>query len=127
MSEFKNLQQLNSIQEQLARQSLRLDSLKKVGAYTQMNIKDIYAVYADPDKVAHISADNEIFVGTLNDIETWLLGVMWLEHNYQKLKLVDRDRRELAERRERDKNMINMIRTGRAPTPDLPFGSPNGA
>lgn len=113
MPNLRKLQQIDAIKSQLSVFSLKLDELPRFGAFTNLRTAEVYAVYPDTDKLGHINADQELVVGTLDDIEVWIRGVQWCEQNFYNLGLTTREKKLAAEVRERDKYMLNLIRTGR--------------
>ena len=57
----------------------------------------------DPDALPIYSRDAELFVGTIERLETWLVGVQWARDYDAMLKMSDEKKREKAEVRERER------------------------
>ena len=61
----------------------------------------------------HYSRDADIFIGTLEEINTWLAGVEWARGYEEMLKLSSDKKRSEKEQAERNRQLLRTIKTGR--------------
>ena len=64
------------------------------------------------------SRDAELFVGSLETLETWLHGVRWAREYDMMLRLSDEKKRSTAEQKERNKNLMRTINESKLVTGD---------
>jgi hypothetical protein len=64
------------------------------------------------------SRDAELFVGSLETLETWLHGVRWAREYDMMLRLSDEKKRSTAEQKERNKNLMRTIKESKLVTGD---------
>lgn len=67
----------------------------------------------DPNALPIYSRDAELYVGSVEGLETWLHGVRWAREYDMMLKLGDDKKRAKAEQRERNKNLMRTIKEGK--------------
>ena len=72
----------------------------------------IYLVPLD-DKFPHYSRGAEIYCGTIEDIELWLKGIEWAREYDEMLKLSTDKKRVEREQVERNKQLMQMVKTGK--------------
>jgi hypothetical protein len=65
------------------------------------------------DCLPHYSRDADIFIGTLEEINTWLTGVEWARGYEEMLKLGNDKKRKEKEQVERNRQLLRTIKTGR--------------
>jgi hypothetical protein len=65
------------------------------------------------DCLPHYSRDADIFIGTLEEINTWLTGVEWARSYEELLKLSNDKKRSEKEQAERNRQLLRTIKTGR--------------
>ncbi len=73
----------------------------------------------DPDALPIYSRDAELYVGSIEGLETWLHGVRWAREYDMMLKLSDEKKRSAAEQKERNKNLLRTIKEGKLVTGDV--------
>ena len=73
----------------------------------------------DPDALPIYSRDAELFVGSIEGLETWLHGVRWAREYDMMLKLSDEKKRSAAEQKERNKNLMRTIKESKLVTGDV--------
>lgn len=56
------------------------------------------------------SRDAELFRGSLEELQVWLLGVEWARQYDQMLKVSDNKKRERKEQDERNRQLVSMLR-----------------
>ena len=72
----------------------------------------IYLVPLD-DKLPHYSRGAEIYQGTIEDISIWLDGLKWAREYDEMLKLSTDKKRAERENVERNKQLMQMVKTGK--------------
>jgi hypothetical protein len=72
----------------------------------------IYLVPLD-DKFPHYSRGAEIFCGSIEDIDLWLKGIEWAREYDEMLRLSTDKKRNEREQVERNKQLMQMVKTGK--------------
>ena len=67
----------------------------------------------DPDALPIYSRDAELFIGTVERLEDWLAGVQWAREYDRMLKLSDEKKRNNAEQKERNRQLLRTIKESR--------------
>ena len=73
----------------------------------------------DPNALPIYSRDAELYVGSLEGLENWLAGVRWAREYDMVLRLSDDKKRDKAEQKERNKNLMRTIKEGKLVTGDV--------
>lgn len=73
------------------------------------------AIYLLPldDKLPHYSRGAEIYQGTVEDIDEWLKGIEWAREYDNMLKLSNDKKRANCENVERNRQLMQMVKTGK--------------
>lgn len=69
----------------------------------------------DPDALPIYSRDAELFVGSIEGLETWLHGVRWAREYDMMLKLSNETKREAAEQKERNRQLLKILKENKLP------------
>jgi hypothetical protein len=69
----------------------------------------------DADALPIYSRDAELFVGTLEGLETWLHGVRWAREYDMMLKLSDEKKRARKEQDERNRILLKTLKDSKIP------------
>jgi len=67
----------------------------------------------DQEALPIYSRDAELFVGSLERLEDWMAGVRWAREYDMMLRLSDDDKRAKAEQKERNRQLMRMIKEGK--------------
>ena len=67
----------------------------------------------DPDALPIYSRDAELFIGSVERLEDWLAGVRWAREYDMMLKLGDDKKRAAAEQKERNRQLMRILKDGR--------------
>jgi len=67
----------------------------------------------DPDALPIYSRDAELFIGTVERLEDWLAGVRWAREYDMMLKLTDEKKRNNAEQKERNRQLMRTLKEGK--------------
>lgn len=81
--------------------------------YGANNIISYICLKPKEDCLPHYSRDADIFIGTLEEINTWLTGVEWARGYEEMLKLGNDKKRKEKEQVERNRQLLRTIKTGR--------------
>ena len=66
----------------------------------------------DEDSLPIYSRDVELFVGTVEQLEIWILGIAWARDYDRMLNLSNDTKRERKEQDERNRKLVNILRSG---------------
>ena len=64
----------------------------------------------DASSLPVYSRDAEIFIGTLEELDHWLIGVAWARNYDILLRLSDPKKRERKEQDKRNHNLMNLLK-----------------
>ena len=67
----------------------------------------------DPDALPIYSREAELFIGSVERLEDWLAGVRWAREYDMMLKLGDDKKRAAAEQKERNRQLMRILKDGR--------------
>ena len=111
MSGWNTIQRLERIEEQIDKLGFKF-SKPKHGDWDQME-RSLSLVPKDADSLPIYSRDVELYVGSLEQLETWLHGVEWARNYDMMLILTDEKKRTAAEQKERNRQLMRMIKEGK--------------
>jgi hypothetical protein len=69
----------------------------------------------DSDSLPIYNRDAELFVGSLEGLETWLHGVRWAREYDMMLRLSDEKKRTAAEQKERNRQLLKILKENKLP------------
>lgn len=69
----------------------------------------------DPDALPIYSRDAELFVGSIEGLETWLNGVRWAREYDMMLRISDEKKRTAAEQKERNRQLLKILKENKLP------------
>lgn len=99
---------ITGIKSQLVAQGMCLKS-------TYIGSDNKYAVYPNEEGVPFYARDAELFVGSLDEIQIWLLGIQWAVNYYRILGIDDGSKRVKIEHSERERQLLHALQSGRLP------------
>ena len=67
----------------------------------------------DPDALPIYNRDAELYVGSIEGLETWLAGVRWEREYDMMLRLSDDKKRSAAEQKERNRQLMRTLKEGK--------------
>jgi len=67
----------------------------------------------DPDALPIYSREAELYIGSVERLEDWLAGVRWAREYDMMLKLGDDKKRAAAEQKERNRQLMRILKDGR--------------
>jgi hypothetical protein len=111
MSGWNTIQRLARIEEQIDKLGFKF-SKPKHGDWDQME-RSLSLVPKDADSLPIYSRDAELYVGSLEQLETWLHGVEWARNYDMMLKLTDEKKRTAAEQKERNRQLMRTLKEGK--------------
>jgi hypothetical protein len=111
MSGWNTIQRLARIEEQIDKLGFKF-SKPKHGDWDQME-RSLSLVPKDANSLPIYSRDAELYVGSLEQLETWLHGVEWARNYDMMLILTDEKKRTAAEQKERNRQLIRTLKEGK--------------
>jgi len=67
----------------------------------------------DPDALPIYNRDAELYVGSLEGLETWLAGVRWAREYDMLLRISDDKKRSRREQDERNRQLVQILKTNK--------------
>jgi len=117
MSGWNTIQRLRNIEDQIDKLGFKF-AKSKHGDWTDDH-GSLSLVPKDVDSLPIYSRDAELFVGSLERLEDWLAGVRWAREYDVMLHLSDDTRRDKAEQKQRNRNLMRSIKEGKMITGDV--------
>jgi hypothetical protein len=111
MSGWNTIQRLRSIEEQIDKLGFKF-SKSKHSDWTDDH-GALSLVPKDHDSLPIYSRDAELYVGSLEQLETWLHGVRWAREYDSMLRLSDEKKRMAAEQKERNRQLMKTLKEGK--------------
>jgi hypothetical protein len=108
MSGWNTIQRIKRIEEQVDALGFKF-SKPRHGDWEQTE-RSISLVPRDTDALPIYSHDAELYVGSLELLETWLAGVRWAREYDMMLRLSDDKKRSAAEQKERNRQLMRKIK-----------------
>jgi ABC-type lipopolysaccharide export system ATPase subunit len=113
MSGWNTIQRIKRVEEEIDKLCFKFSSSKN-SAWSEdqgsLSLKP-----KDIDSLPIYSRDAELFVGSLEGLETWLHGVRWAREYDMMLRLSDEKKREAAEQKERNKQLLRTLKENKIP------------
>jgi hypothetical protein len=117
MSGWNTIQRLRNIEDQIDKLGFKF-AKSKHGDWTDDH-GALSLVPKDVDSLPIYSRDAELFVGSLERLEDWLAGVRWAREYDIMLHLSDDTKRDKAEQKQRNRNLMRSIKEGKMITGDV--------
>ena len=111
MAGWNTIQRLARMQEEVDKLGFKF-SKPKHGDWEQTE-RSLSLVPKDADALPIYSRDAELYVGSLEQLETWLHGVQWARNYDIMLKLSDEPKRAAFEQKERNRQLMRTLKEGR--------------
>jgi hypothetical protein len=109
MSGWNTIERIRRIEKQI--DALGFKFSKSNTAYSDHSTVSL--VPKDSESLSIYSRDAELFVGTLESVETWLHGVVWARNYDRMLKISNDKKRAQSEQKERNRQLMQTIKTGK--------------
>jgi len=111
MSGWNTIQRIKRIEEQVDKLGFRFKRPKH-GDW-ESEERSLALVPKDADALPIYSRDAELFVGSLEQLETWLHGIEWARNYDMMCRISSEEKRSAAEQKERNKNLMRTIKEGK--------------
>jgi hypothetical protein len=111
MSGWNTIQRIRRMEKEIDKLGFKFKQPKH-GDWERQE-QSISLVPKDADSLPIYSRDAELYVGSLEQLETWLHGVEWARNYDMMLRLSDGKKRSAAEQKERNKNLMRTIKEGK--------------
>ena len=110
MSGWNTIQRIKHMEEAVDKLGFKF-SKPKHGDWEQTE-RSLSLVPKDADAVPIYSRDAELYIGTLEQLETWMRGVEWARDYDMMLKLSDDKKRSRREQDVRNRQLLQILKTG---------------
>ena len=114
MSGWNTIQRIRRIEEEVDKLGFKF-SKSKHSDWTEDH-GALSLVPKDVDSLPIYSRDAELFVGSLERLEDWMAGVRWAREYDMMLRLSDEVKRNKAEQKQRNRNLMQSIKEGKMVT-----------
>ena len=114
MSGWNTIQRIRRLEEEIDKLGFKFSKSKH--SDWQEDHGALSLVPKDANALPIYSRDAELYVGSIEGLEHWLHGVAWARNYDMMLKLGDEKKREAAEQKERNKNLLRTIKEGKLTT-----------
>jgi len=111
MSGWNTIQRIRNIEEQVDKLGFKF-SKSKHSDWTEDH-GALSLVPKDHEALPIYTRDAELFVGSLERLEDWMSGVRWAREYDMMLRLSDEKKREAAEQKERNRQLMRTLKEGR--------------
>jgi len=111
MSGWNTIQRIRNLEEKIDLLGFKF-AKSKHGDWTDAH-GALSLVPKDMDALPMYSRDAELFVGSLERLEDWLAGVRWAREYDMMLRLSDDKKRDTAEQKERNRQLMRTLKEGR--------------
>lgn len=108
MSGYKTIQRIRELEQQIDELGFKFSSSKH--GFYEKDFGDVVTLTPkDQDSLPIYARDAEMFVGTLEDVHVWLLGVHWARNYDMMLKLSNQKKRERKEQDVRNRRLLKQL------------------
>jgi hypothetical protein len=114
MSGWNTIQRLRNIEEQIDKLGFKFAKSKHSDWSEDHGALSL--VPKDADALPMYCRDAELFVGSLERLQDWLAGVQWARDYDRMCKISDDDKRNKAEQKQRNRNLMQSIKEGKMVT-----------
>jgi ABC-type lipopolysaccharide export system ATPase subunit len=111
MSGWNTIQRIRRIEAQVDKLGFKFKQPKH-GDWERQE-QSLSLVPKDADALPVYSRDAELYIGTLEQLETWLHGLEWARNYDMMMNLSNDDKRAKAEQKERNRQLMRMIKEGK--------------
>jgi ABC-type lipopolysaccharide export system ATPase subunit len=111
MSGWETIRRIKRMEEAVDKIGLKFNKPKH-GDWEQIE-RSISLVPKDADSLPMYSRDAELYLGSLEQLETWLHGVEWARNYDMMCKISDDDKRAKAEQKERNRQLMRTLKEGK--------------
>ena len=111
MSGWETIRRIKRMEEAVDKLGFKF-SKPKHGDWEQIE-RSISLVPKDADSLPMYSRDAELYLGSLEQLETWIHGVEWARNYDRMCKISDDDKRNKAEQKERNRQLMRTLKEGK--------------
>jgi hypothetical protein len=113
MSGWNTITRVRRLEEQVDKLGFKFKSPRH-GDWEQQE-RSLALVPKDSDALPIYNREAELYVGTLEGLETWLHGVRWAREYDMMLKLSDEKKRARKEQDERNRILLKTLKDSKIP------------
>jgi len=109
MSGWSTIERIRRIEKQIDALGLKFSKSNTASS----DHSTVSLVPKDLESLSIYSRDAELYIGSLEQLETWLHGVEWARNYDRMLKVSNDKKRAQAEQKELNRQLMQTIKTGR--------------
>jgi hypothetical protein len=113
MSGWNTIQRIKRVEEEIDKLGFKFSKSKH--SDWQEDHGALSLMPKDSDSLPIYSRDAELFVGSIEGLETWLHGVRWAREYDMMLKVSDEKKRTAAEQKERNRQLLKILKENKLP------------
>jgi len=110
MSGWNTIQRIKHIEEQVDKLGFKFSKPRHDNLMNEE--RSLSLVPKDLDALPIYSRDAELYVGSLEALETWLAGVRWAREYDMMLRISDDKKRAAGEQKERNRQLMQTLKEG---------------
>ena len=111
MSGWNTIQRIRRIEEKIDKLGFKFKQPKH-GDWERQE-QSLALVPKDADALPIYSRDAELYIGSLEQLETWLHGVEWARNYDMMMTLSNDNKRAKAEQKERNRQLMRTLKEGK--------------
>ena len=113
MSGWNTIQRIKRVEEEIDKLGFKFSKSKH--SDWQEDHGALSLMPKDSDSLPIYSRDAELFVGSIEGLETWLHGVRWAREYDMMLHISDEKKRTAAEQKERNRQLLKILKENKLP------------
>lgn len=113
MSGWNTIQRIKRVEEEIDKLGFKFSKSKH--SDWQEDHGALSLMPKDSDSLPIYSRDAELFVGSIEGLETWLHGVRWAREYDMMLRISDEKKRTAAEQKERNRQLLKILKENKLP------------
>lgn len=113
MSGWNTIQRIKRVEEEIDKLGFKFAKSKH--SDWQEDHGALSLMPKDSDSLPIYSRDAELFVGSIEGLETWLHGVRWAREYDMMLRISDEKKRTAAEQKERNRQLLKILKENKLP------------
>lgn len=108
MSGYRHILKIQRLEKEASELGFRLGNPKN--GYHINEWGDLVAVFPKDDKLPVYAREAELFIGTLEELETWMRGIEWARQYDMLLRLSDDKKRNRKEQDELNRQLVKRLK-----------------
>ena len=110
MSGFELITRVKRLEETLHKMGMRWGHDKHGGAWSNDGFNDRIAVFPRDEELPVYARDAQLFSGTIEQLQAWIIGIEWARGYDMLNKVSDEKKRARKEQDRRNENLMRMVK-----------------